>query len=155
MSEHVSAALSACLPHKSPLLSEIPHRPWFVQRELANANACLFCVKQSCFFPSCFWVVATRGKGRWGGGTLSLKYENHLKKQKMSRSEASERGIYLKYLFKPVCDLLYIFPFCNVETSGFVSFAKLANGRQQRWMWLYTGLKQTSKTNQLPFPSQR
>lgn len=48
MSEHVSAALSACLPRESPL-PEIPHSLWFAQRELATANACLICVKRTYF----------------------------------------------------------------------------------------------------------
>lgn len=48
VSEHVSAALSACLPPESPL-PEIPHSPWFAQRELGTANACLICVKQTYF----------------------------------------------------------------------------------------------------------
>ena len=32
-----------------------------------------FVLNKAAFFPWCFWVVATRGKRRWGGGTLFLK----------------------------------------------------------------------------------
>lgn len=74
----------------TPILSEIPHRPWFVQRELATANACLFCVKQSCFFPSCFCVVATRGKRRWGGEPWFWNKETDLNKKWVDLRHLSE-----------------------------------------------------------------
>lgn len=57
----------------TPLLSEIPHRPWFVQRELATANACLFCVKQSCFFSLVFLRSCHTWQEKMGRRTLVLK----------------------------------------------------------------------------------
>lgn len=69
-----------------------------------------FVLNKTAFFPSCFSVVATSGKRRWGGGTLFLI--SVLKKTKIWVNLRHLRSIYLSQCV--VCFMCSLFTSWNI-----------------------------------------